>query len=68
MHYYNGTDCASYIGKMPLENPGEVCSPFSLAHKANLPDVTVELPFHFYKLRCTAQPTMPIRVDSAVIE
>jgi hypothetical protein len=68
VHYYEGADCATYLGELPLDNPGEVCSAFPLSSEVALQDVTVDLPFHFYKLRCTAQPTMPIRVDSAVVE
>jgi hypothetical protein len=70
IQYFEDTSCTTLADKKHLDKEKYTdCHPFSGDQSIEVAEgITVTLPVHYWRLRCTAQPTKPIRVDSSTLE
>lgn len=65
---YEDTTCTSGELSYPLDGLDEACNEYTGDTEIAYRTMTGNVPIHFWQLHCTAQPTKPLAVDSAVVE
>lgn len=66
--YYNDANCTTMHYNQSLSAMEDRCNVYDGERDVSLGDTTVTLPLYFWQVKCTAQPSKPIPIDSAVIE
>jgi len=65
---FSDTTCTTLQSSAPLEDLADQCNPYEGEHDVSLGEMTLTVPLYFWQIKCTAQPTKPIPVASAVVE
>ena len=65
---FSDTTCSTLESSVPLEDMADQCNPYEGEQDVSMGQMTLTVPLYFWQIKCTAQPTKPIPVASAVVE
>lgn len=69
VQYYSDTDCTKLIDSQPLDTADySGCNEYDGERSTEIKGMTLTVPVYYWKLHCTAQPTKPIKAQSATVE
>ena len=66
--YFNDANCTTVARNQSLSALEDRCNEYEGEREVSFGDSSVFVPLYFWQIKCTAQPTKPIPVASAVVE